>query len=484
MSTDSTKVAVSYSWREEISGANAGAVGMFCQQLEAARIPVIRDVDRLKHGECISKFMREIGKSDFLCIFLSDSYLKSPNCMYELLVAWQRSKDHAEEFNSRVKVWVMPSAEGIRKGESRLAYLDYWKAERTGVATLIEKHATDGLAPAELAGFRHVKEFTEHVNEMLCFFADTLAPGTMEQFSDWVVSHFPVGTTREDTSALDQVYANTVNELESVINGNSRLCKFIADSTTDLVCQDGGRWKLCDPVKRRGFDALPHIERIKSRLSLFSGPMSDMNDLELFVGGVVVLAIDPQWILGQRDLLRNGSVEYPALKEFVPLGDGQRAGFLNLVTSALADGHARLRQVFGEPKLDGRRVDEPAAVGRGILVPDEHTELKKHFIRFVLGADIQIDDSDPHAVELLFIRVKDVLRYALKRERNPYFGTGPAYVRLTETIRQHLKMTDLILIQPSGKGSEDELLKDALFLLKDLHEIFETIQIRRANPTS
>ena len=82
------KVAVSYSWQEERSGRNAGAVDAFCARLRTADVEIIRDVSELSHGESILAFMRSIGASDFLCVFLSDGYLHSPNCMYELLVAW------------------------------------------------------------------------------------------------------------------------------------------------------------------------------------------------------------------------------------------------------------------------------------------------------------------------------------------------------------------------------------------------------------
>ncbi len=104
------KVGVSYSWKEEREGAHHGAVDRFCASLRKAGIEVIRDQDEVQHGECLSEFMRDLGASEFLCVFLSDGYLKSPNCMYELLVAWQRSMDNPKDFRRRVKVWVMPGS--------------------------------------------------------------------------------------------------------------------------------------------------------------------------------------------------------------------------------------------------------------------------------------------------------------------------------------------------------------------------------------
>ena len=102
--------------------------------------------------------------------------------MDELLIAWQKSKDEPADFRRRVKVWVMPGAEGIYKTETRIVYVRYWKSERDRLAVIIQEMATDGLSAAEWETFRRVKQFAEHVDEMLCFFADTLSPV-------WVLMH-------------------------------------------------------------------------------------------------------------------------------------------------------------------------------------------------------------------------------------------------------------------------------------------------------
>jgi len=117
---------VSYAWKEEREGDNARAVESFCQELTAAGVDVVRDSETLNLGECLSTFMWDVGASNFLCVFLSDSYLRSPNCMYELLVAWQRSRDNANEFRERVKIWVMPGLKDISDLENRAPYLAYW----------------------------------------------------------------------------------------------------------------------------------------------------------------------------------------------------------------------------------------------------------------------------------------------------------------------------------------------------------------------
>ncbi len=185
------RVSVSYSWEEERNGSNAGAVAAFCSYLQQIGVDVVRDTDRLRHGECISQFMVGLGASDFLCVFLSDAYLRSPNCMYELLVAWNRSKAEPDKLRQRVKVWAMPGSASIASIANRLEYTKYWRSERDKVGASIEELATDGLGPADLEEFRRIKAFAEHVNGMLSFFADTLSPYSLENYRDWIHSQLP-----------------------------------------------------------------------------------------------------------------------------------------------------------------------------------------------------------------------------------------------------------------------------------------------------
>jgi hypothetical protein len=197
------RVAVSYAWKEERGGTSALAVETFCEQLRANGIEVIRDKDRVRHGESLSEFMQSIGASDRLCVFLSQDYLRSQNCMYELLVAWNRSKDNPKEFRSRVMVWVMPGAEGIRSMETRLqTYATFWRNERDRLAALVKEHVTEVLSSASQAEYRRAVDITNAVDEILAFIADQLVPRSMNEFADWVRSVFPNKTIAEAADRL------------------------------------------------------------------------------------------------------------------------------------------------------------------------------------------------------------------------------------------------------------------------------------------
>ena len=58
-------------------------------------------------GGVISDFMRQIGEGDRVFIFLSDKYLRSPYCMFELFELWRNSRQNKDEFLRRVRFFTI-----------------------------------------------------------------------------------------------------------------------------------------------------------------------------------------------------------------------------------------------------------------------------------------------------------------------------------------------------------------------------------------
>ncbi len=479
-STPTQQVAVSYAWKEEDTGASAEVVDGFCTRLRAAGIKVLRDVDGIKLGDSLSGFMRKIGKSDFLCLFLTDSYLRSPNCMYELLIAWEKSKDDPVEFRQRVKVWVMPSAEGVYKPETRITYVRYWKGERDRLSLLIQELATDGLSPAELETFRRVKQFAEHVNDMLCFFADSLSPSRAEDFENWILESFPA--TKGPTAAqLEAVYVETRIEIDLALGSSATVGSFLEKATRGLISKDATGFRLDAEVLKPPFDAWSHLGAIEKALPAYLPQMmgQDLEVLEVCAGGITVLGVDPHWTWQQRNLA-GATLDYPGLKDTVVAGDA-KADFLHIVVAALADGHARLRRVFGEvpqTKEEGRSIPPPAEIFGSTNEDEKEIELMAHFVN-VLTKE-KTDLSRPAEVRLLFNQVKANMNYEAGHYHNPYHGTGEGFRLYSPTIRKFLEPQDCWLLFPSGKDSEDALLTRSIWVIRHLQSIFTQIKKRRA----
>lgn len=182
---DERRAYVSYAWKEETSSDKdrAGKVEAFCHKLTDAGRRIVRDTTHVAIGDKLSSFMRQIGHGDRVYVFLSDAYLKSANCMYELLTIWQTSGDDEAKFRQRTRVYTMPGT-NIFSMADRLKYAAHWKRERDSVNEIIQQSGVDVLGPTDLKHFKNIQEFAHNVNEMLAQIADILQPRDFDQYID------------------------------------------------------------------------------------------------------------------------------------------------------------------------------------------------------------------------------------------------------------------------------------------------------------
>jgi hypothetical protein len=179
---------VSYAWKEERSTdpAKAGKVSEFCTRLVHCGLSVVRDDQSLQPGDRLSDFMRRLGDSDRIFIFLSDAYLKSPNCMFEFLRIWQSSSDDQEKFRRRTRVYTMPGAD-ISSITNRLRYAKYWREQWSDLREEIRDNF-EMLGPSDLKAWQRIQQFALQVNEMLAQVQDVLQAGDLEHFIAGAIS--------------------------------------------------------------------------------------------------------------------------------------------------------------------------------------------------------------------------------------------------------------------------------------------------------
>jgi internalin A len=91
-------VYVSYAW-ESTSESFVNAIS---RRLPTDRLEFRRDKTHMQVGDGISCFMAEIGRADHVLVVLSDKYLRSPNCMRELLYLFQHSLGDRADLMGRI----------------------------------------------------------------------------------------------------------------------------------------------------------------------------------------------------------------------------------------------------------------------------------------------------------------------------------------------------------------------------------------------
>lgn len=120
MSQDTKKVFISYAW----GGDSEEFVNRLDHAFQEKGITIIRDKRDLGYKGLIKEFMEQIGRGKCVIAVISDKYLKSPNCMFELV---QVAKNG--EFHNRIFPIVLADAQ-IYDPFQRLQYIKYWEDKK------------------------------------------------------------------------------------------------------------------------------------------------------------------------------------------------------------------------------------------------------------------------------------------------------------------------------------------------------------------
>ncbi len=150
MSDYEQAVFISYAWgaeREEI-------VNQADQALQKRGIKIIRDKRELGYKGSINAFMDRIGRGDCVILVISDKYLRSPNCMYELVEIAEN-----KQFQDRVFPIVLQDAD-IYNPVHRIRYIKHWEEKRAELAEAIKT-----LDPANLQGIREEMDLYDRIRD-------------------------------------------------------------------------------------------------------------------------------------------------------------------------------------------------------------------------------------------------------------------------------------------------------------------------------
>ncbi|MDX2696335.1 TIR domain-containing protein [Streptomyces ipomoeae] len=154
-----TEVYLSYSW-SEASNAVADELDLAFQ---ARGVTVVRDRRDIGYKASIKQFMARLGQGKCVILVISDAYLKSQNCLFELL----ETAKHGE-FADRVFPVVLPDAR-IYRPQDRIRYVRYWEEQ---IRELDEELKT--VSAANLQGFREDIDLYTEIRAHLPRLADIL----------------------------------------------------------------------------------------------------------------------------------------------------------------------------------------------------------------------------------------------------------------------------------------------------------------------
>jgi hypothetical protein len=113
----SPEVYVSYAWTDE---SNA-LVDRLQKALEDHGIRLLRDREEVRYKDSIRDFMRKLGQGKAVVTVISDKFLKSEYCMFEMLEI-----EKTGTLRNRIFPIVLPDA-NIYEATGRVGYARYWQ---------------------------------------------------------------------------------------------------------------------------------------------------------------------------------------------------------------------------------------------------------------------------------------------------------------------------------------------------------------------
>jgi hypothetical protein len=174
------EVFISYAWGDDSPEGRllTQAVEGLYAALELDGLHPILDRDQLHPGDLISAFIRRLTRADHAVAIVSDKYLRSPYCMFEIYKLWQKSQTEAEDMNQRVVPIVLPE---VRIGNlvERAPYLRFWDEQAKSLEELIGNLGIKAGSKSQQEA-RLVREFAHHIDDILVFLSDVLMPRQLE----------------------------------------------------------------------------------------------------------------------------------------------------------------------------------------------------------------------------------------------------------------------------------------------------------------
>ncbi len=160
-------IFLSYNWHD---GEIADRIDKYLSGL--SNITVKRDIRNIGTWKSIREFMKSIRNQDYVVLIISDYYLKSKNCMFEVTEIMKE-----QEYKDRIFPAVVEH--GIYDPLIRAKYIKYWQEECNKLEAAIK--GLDLANVTELtADLKYYKSIASSMGEFLSIVVDKNNPDIQE----------------------------------------------------------------------------------------------------------------------------------------------------------------------------------------------------------------------------------------------------------------------------------------------------------------
>src|SRR5262249_52782716 len=119
------------------------------------------------------------AQGDFIVTVISDKYLRSEYCMYELFRIYRNCADKPERFLGKVVPLILPDAK-LERLSDRFERAEYWMEQQKELEPRVKEHM-DAVGTQFYWKFRLIGEFARNTADMLEHLVDKLQPRDFER---------------------------------------------------------------------------------------------------------------------------------------------------------------------------------------------------------------------------------------------------------------------------------------------------------------
>lgn len=226
MSEYEQAVFISYAWGEE-DEEREKIVNELDQSLQNRGIRIVRDKRNLGYKGSIRKFMERIGEGDCVITVISDKYLRSKNCMFELVEIAEN-----KEFADRIFPIILEDAKIYDAGD-RIEYINYWAEKKAALRAKADALQDPSNAISILEEERDYARFhyeidklTNTLKDMNCLTPDLLREADFQQLYDALRQRMTTSSANS-TASQSQKERKTMDPITLATAATSLLTPFI-----------------------------------------------------------------------------------------------------------------------------------------------------------------------------------------------------------------------------------------------------------------
>lgn len=224
------QIFISYNWKDST------IVDEIDNYFLSIGLPLIRDKRDLHYKSSIKDFMKKVRETDFVLMVISDSFLKSSNCMFEVL---ELVKD--SNFKKKLLQILLPNAK-IFNSLDKLKYIKYWENKYKVLENKLSDIQTvdSRVIIDDLRHIDNIKismgEFLEFLSGENCITFEKLKLNKYHQLIDFV------GYVEENTKKRQFIIKADVYKFKIEVKKWIVLVGLIGKRPFEIYCGIEGNW--------------------------------------------------------------------------------------------------------------------------------------------------------------------------------------------------------------------------------------------------